>query len=51
MYITLLAPRYAKVEKIPGGDFTDSRVLSGVMLNKDVVHPRMKRMVKNPRYP
>eukprot|EP01132_Coremiostelium_polycephalum_P003680 gene3680-4584_t len=41
--------RYAKVEKIPGGDITDCRVIKGVMLNKDVTHPKMKRMIKNPR--
>lgn len=34
---------------MPGGEYTDSRVISGVMLNKDVVHPRMKRSIKNPR--
>nr|AAP06374.1 hypothetical protein [Schistosoma japonicum] len=33
--------RYAKVEKIPGGSVEDSVVLDGVMINKDVVHPRM----------
>ena len=37
--------RYAKVEKIPGGEYMDSKVISGVMLNKDVCHPRMKRCV------
>jgi T-complex protein 1 subunit gamma len=32
------------VEKIPGGDIKDSRVLRGVMFEKDVVVPaRMKR--------
>eukprot|EP00667_Euglena_gracilis_P007181 EG_transcript_7252 len=41
--------RYAKVEKIPGGEYSDSKVISGVMLNKDVVHPRMKRSIRNPR--
>ncbi|KAN0055358.1 hypothetical protein ACTA71_008469 [Dictyostelium dimigraforme] len=41
--------RYAKVEKIPGGDISDCRVIRGVMLNKDVTHPKMKRMIKNPR--
>ncbi|XP_033115347.1 T-complex protein 1 subunit gamma-like [Anneissia japonica] len=41
--------RYAKVEKIPGGTIEDSKVLTGVMLNKDVVHPKMKRNIKNPR--
>lgn len=41
--------RYVRVEKIPGGDVLDSRVLKGVLLNKDVVHPKMARMVQNPR--
>ena len=36
--------KYAKVEKIPGGDIQDSRVLRGVMFEKDVVVPaRMRR--------
>lgn len=41
--------RYAKVEKIPGGTLEESCVLDGIMLNKDVVHPRMKRRIENPR--
>merc|ERR1719205_424945 len=41
--------RYAKIEKIPGGTIEESRVLSGVMFNKDVVHPKMKRRLENPR--
>lgn len=41
--------RYARVEKIPGGYLEDSEVLRGVCLNKDVVHPRMKRKIVNPR--
>ena len=41
--------RYAKVEKIPGGTIEDSTVLKGVMFNKDVTHPKMKRCIKNPR--
>jgi len=41
--------RYAKVEKIPGGTIEDSRVLRGVMFNKDVTHPKMKRKIVNPR--
>lgn len=41
--------RYARVEKIPGGYLEDSTVLDGVMLNKDVVHPKMKRRLQNPR--
>ncbi|XP_015914150.1 T-complex protein 1 subunit gamma [Parasteatoda tepidariorum] len=41
--------RYAKVEKIPGGTIEDSKVLNGVMLNKDVTHSKMRRFIKNPR--
>jgi T-complex protein 1 subunit gamma len=41
--------RYVKVEKIPGGTLEESRVLDGIMLNKDVVHPRMKRHLLKPR--
>lgn len=41
--------RYAKVEKVPGGDLEESCVLDGIMLNKDVVHPRMSRKIENPR--
>ncbi|XP_041037590.1 T-complex protein 1 subunit gamma [Carcharodon carcharias] len=41
--------KYAKVEKIPGGFIHDSNVLQGVMVNKDVTHPRMRRHIKNPR--
>eukprot|EP00245_Coleochaete_scutata_P004228 TRINITY_DN1651_c0_g3_i1.p1 TRINITY_DN1651_c0_g3~~TRINITY_DN1651_c0_g3_i1.p1 ORF type:complete len:415 (+),score=101.63 TRINITY_DN1651_c0_g3_i1:112-1356(+) len=41
---------YAKVEKIPGGQIEDCRVLKGVMFNKDVVAPgKMKRRIPNPR--
>lgn len=42
--------KYAKIEKIPGGDIDDSEVLSGVMFEKDVVVPaRMRRKIQNPR--
>jgi len=41
--------RYAKVEKIPGGCLEDSCVLDGVMFNKDVTHPNMRRKIENPR--
>lgn len=41
--------RYAKVEKIPGGDMEDCRVLKGVMINKDVVHAKMRRRIEKPR--
>lgn len=41
--------RYAKIEKIPGGVLEDCTVLDGVMFNKDVTHPQMKRIIRNPR--
>ena len=42
--------KYAKIEKIPGGAIEDSRVLKGVMFEKDVVAPaRMRRKIHNPR--
>lgn len=41
--------RYARVEKVPGGEIEESRVLDGVMLNKDVTHPKMRRRIENPR--
>ncbi|XP_041931951.1 T-complex protein 1 subunit gamma-like [Alosa sapidissima] len=41
--------KYAKVEKVPGGIIEDSCVLNGVMVNKDVTHPRMRRLIENPR--
>eukprot|EP00555_Chaetoceros_dichaeta_P007476 CAMPEP_0198276112 /NCGR_PEP_ID=MMETSP1447-20131203/65129_1 /TAXON_ID=420782 /ORGANISM="Chaetoceros dichaeta, Strain CCMP1751" /LENGTH=652 /DNA_ID=CAMNT_0043971031 /DNA_START=23 /DNA_END=1980 /DNA_ORIENTATION=+ len=41
--------RYAKVEKIPGGEITDSCVLKGVMFNKDTSHSKMRRRITNPR--
>ncbi|KAI0295361.1 T-complex protein 1 [Multifurca ochricompacta] len=41
--------RYARVEKVPGGEIESSRVLAGVMLNKDIVHPQMRRRIHKPR--
>jgi len=41
--------RYARVEKVPGGEIEDCRVLQGVMINKDVTHPKMRRKIANPR--
>jgi len=41
--------RFAKVEKISGGDLSQCEVLDGVMFNKDITHPRMRREIKNPR--
>mmetsp|Transcript_64412 Transcript_64412/g.129525 ORF Transcript_64412/g.129525 Transcript_64412/m.129525 type:complete len:537 (-) Transcript_64412:225-1835(-) len=41
--------RYVKTEKIPGGELSDCKVLDGVMFNKDVTHPKMRRRIENPR--
>jgi len=41
--------RYARVEKIPGGEIEESCVLDGVMFNKDITHPKMRRRIENPR--
>ncbi len=41
---------YVKIEKLPGGALEDSKVLQGVMFQKDVVAPgRMRRRISNPR--
>ncbi|CAG8654890.1 7591_t:CDS:2, partial [Scutellospora calospora] len=41
--------RYARVEKVPGGEIEESKVLDGIMLNKDVTHASMRRRIENPR--
>ena len=41
--------RYVRVEKIPGGEESDCRVMSGIMLNKDVTHSKMRRKIERPR--
>jgi len=41
--------RFVKVEKIPGGNWEESRVIQGVILNKDILHPSMKRKLVNPK--
>ncbi|EKE41973.1 hypothetical protein ENUP19_0172G0011 [Entamoeba nuttalli] len=41
--------RYARVEKIAGGEFSESMVVKGVVLNKDVVHSKMRRRIDKPR--
>lgn len=41
--------RYVRVEKIPGGEIGESRLIPGVILNKDVTHPKMRRRIENPR--
>lgn len=40
---------FAKVEKIPGGQLSESKVLDGVMFSKDVTNANMRRRIKNPR--
>ncbi|PPQ87128.1 hypothetical protein CVT25_001020 [Psilocybe cyanescens] len=37
--------RYARVEKIPVSEIEESRGLSGVLLNKDIAHPAMRRRI------
>lgn len=41
--------RYARIEKIPGDSIESSRVLDGIMLNKDITHASMRRRIENPR--
>jgi T-complex protein 1 subunit gamma len=47
--LNLELKRYAKVEKIPGGTLEECCVLDGVMLNKDLTHPQMRKTIRNPR--
>ncbi|KAG8713695.1 T-complex protein 1 subunit gamma [Ceratobasidium sp. 394] len=46
---TIDIKRYARVEKVQGGTIEDSQVLSGVLINKDITHPKMRRRIANPR--
>jgi len=41
--------RSAREEKVHGGEIEYSRVLNGVMVNKDIKHPNMRRRIQNPR--
>lgn len=41
--------RYCRIEKIPGGNIEDTQVIKGVVLNKDVLHPKMRRRIEKPR--
>uniref|UniRef100_A0A915MR08 T-complex protein 1 subunit gamma n=1 Tax=Meloidogyne javanica TaxID=6303 RepID=A0A915MR08_MELJA len=41
--------RYCRIEKIPGGSIEDSQIVKGVVLNKDIVHPKMSRRIEKPR--
>eukprot|EP01084_Bolivina_argentea_P063170 115380_1 len=48
-HVIIDTKRFARVERIPGGQLEDSHVLDGVIINKDVLHPKMRRFIKNPR--
>jgi len=41
--------RDVRIERIPGGTLDDCQVMSGIMINKDVTHARMKRSIPNAR--
>lgn len=41
--------KYAKVEKLPGGSLSDCEVLNGILINKDLVHPQMRKRIEKPR--
>eukprot|EP00920_Eleutheroschizon_duboscqi_P032486 GHVT01078444.1.p1 GENE.GHVT01078444.1~~GHVT01078444.1.p1 ORF type:complete len:468 (+),score=97.67 GHVT01078444.1:192-1595(+) len=41
--------RYVKVEKLAGGELEESCVLEGVLLNKDITHPKMRRLIQSPK--
>lgn len=48
-YTEVDVKKYVRIEKIPGGELGDCRVLDGVMFNKDVPHAKMRRRIENPR--
>lgn len=49
-HIEIDIKNYTKIEKMSGGAIEDSEVLNGIMLtNRDVIHPKMRRFIKNPR--
>jgi len=48
-FVEIDTKKYAKIEKIPGGLQEECVVLDGVMFNKDITHPDMRRHIKNPR--
>lgn len=41
--------RYVKIEKVSGGELQDCRLIDGVMVNKDITHPGMRRRIEKPR--
>jgi chaperonin GroEL (HSP60 family) len=36
-------------DQLPGGELDECRVIAGVMVNKDVTHPKMRRRIVKPR--
>lgn len=48
-YTEVDVKRYVRIEKIPGGELSECKVLNGVMFNKDVTHSKMRRRIENPR--
>lgn len=48
-YTEVDVKRFVRLEKIPGGELQECKVLNGVMFNKDVTHSKMRRRIENPR--
>ena len=46
---TLQIKEFIKIEKITGGKIENSKVLSGILIAKDVSHPKMRRFILNPK--
>lgn len=40
---------FVRIEKLPGGEISESYVLKGVVLNKDITHAKMRRRIENPK--
>mmetsp|Transcript_3570 Transcript_3570/g.7360 ORF Transcript_3570/g.7360 Transcript_3570/m.7360 type:complete len:521 (-) Transcript_3570:465-2027(-) len=40
---------FLKIEKVPGGQIEQSKIFSGLMVEKDVSHPKMRRLIDNPK--
>jgi len=40
---------YFKIEKIPTFNVEKSKIISGVVISKDVSHPKMRRKISNPK--
>lgn len=38
-----------KIEKILGGNMVQSGILDGIIINKDIIHPQMRKRIENPR--